>query len=138
MCTLALMIQILDANDAVSFFKCALNVRFLPRITPKRRGVMLTRTLLVSMKTEGCQVLSLNQVEKGHTSLLSALKFYFYSWLQINTEFTTGWAAASSSSFLHDVVKIEKSSAKNVITAWSLSEEPKLLMYNRNGNGTLR
>ena len=51
------------------------------------------------MNIVGFQVLSFDQVEKGRTSLLSALKFNFHSWVQISTEFTTDWTAASASSF---------------------------------------
>ena len=80
------------------------------------------------MKRAGCQVLPLDQVEKGHISLLSTFKFNFHSWLQINTELTADWAIASASSFLHAVVRIETSSAKRAITASSLREEAKLLM----------
>ena len=68
------------------------------------------------------------EVEKGHTSILSAFKFNFHSWLQINTELTADLAVASASSFLCAVVRIETSSAKRAITASSLSEEAKLLM----------
>ena len=67
------------------------------------------------------------EVEKGHTSILSAFKFNFHSWLQINTELTADLAVASAS-FLCAVVRIETSSAKRAITASSLSEEAKLLM----------
>ena len=76
----------------------------------------------------GSEVLSLDQVEKGHTSLLSAFKFNFHSWLQINMELTTVWAAASASSFLTVVLRVETSSAKRAITALPLSEEAKLLI----------
>ena len=50
------------------------------------------------MKIVGFQELSFDQVEKGHTSLFSAFKFSFHSWLQVTIEFTTDWAAASTSS----------------------------------------
>ena len=43
-CAVALMIRILDDNDAVTFFRCALNVRLLSRMTPRSQGVVLTRT----------------------------------------------------------------------------------------------
>ena len=79
----------------------------------------------------GFQVPLLDQVEKGHTSLLSAFKFNFHSWLQLTTEFTTDWALASVTSFLQALqalVKIETSLAKRAITASSLSEEAKLVM----------
>ena len=64
-------------------------------------------------------MLLLDQVEKGQTSLLSAFKFNFDSWLQITTKLTDDWAAASASSFLQAVVRIETSSAKKAITASS-------------------
>ena len=35
-CAVALMIQSLDDNDVVSFFKCTLNVRLLSRMTLRR------------------------------------------------------------------------------------------------------
>ena len=35
------------------------------------------------MKIVGFQELSLDQVEKGHTSLFSVFKFNFHSWLQV-------------------------------------------------------
>ena len=118
----------LDASDVVSFFKCALNLKLLSRITPRRRGVVLTRTFCLSIKIAGFQELSFDQVEKGHTSLFSAFKFNFHSWLQVTTEFTTDWAAASASSLLQAVVRIEASSAKRAITASSLSVEARSLM----------
>ena len=117
-----------DDSDAVSFFRCALNIRLLSRMTRRRRGVVLTRTFWVPMKILESEVLSLDQVEKGHTSLLPAFKFNFHSWLQIKIEFTTDWVAASASSFLWAVVRIETSSAKRAITASSLSGEAKLFM----------
>ena len=43
---------------------------------------MLTRTFWVLRKIVRFQVLSFDQVEKGHTSFSSVLKFNFYSWLQ--------------------------------------------------------
>ena len=46
---------------------------------------------------------------------MSAFKFNFHSWLQITTEFTTDWTAASASSFLIAAVRIETSSAKRAI-----------------------
>ena len=122
-CAVALMIRILEESNAVSFFRCALNARLLFKMTPRRQGVVLMWTFWVPIKIVGFQVLSLDQVEKGHTSLLSALKFDFHSWLQVTAEFTTEWAAASASSFLRAVVRIEMSSAKREITASSLSEE---------------
>ena len=79
------------------------------------------------MKRAGCQVLQLHPVEKGHTSRLSAFKFNFHSWLQINTELTAEWAVASACSFLRVVMSIETSLVKTAITASSLSEEAKLL-----------
>ena len=63
------------------------------------------------LKANKDQELLFDQVEKRHTSLLSVFKFDFHSWLQITTEFTTDWAAASVSSFLQTVVRIETSSA---------------------------
>ena len=80
------------------------------------------------MKRAGCQVLQLHPVEKGHTSRLSAFKFNFHSWLQVNTELTAEWAVASASSFLCAVVSFETSLVKRTITPSSLSEEAKLLM----------
>ena len=62
-------------------------------------------------------MLSFDQVEKGHTSLFSAFKFNFHSWLQVTTEFTTDWAAASASSYFRAVVRIETSSPNRAITA---------------------
>ena len=59
------------------------------------------------MKIVRFEALSLDQVEKGHTSFLPAFKFNFHSWLQIKMECTTDWAAASASSFLRAVVKIK-------------------------------
>ena len=50
------------------------------------------------MRIVGFQELSFEQIEKGYTSLFSAFKFNFHSWLQVTTEFTTDWAAASGSS----------------------------------------
>ena len=49
----------------------------------------------------------LDQVEKWHTSLFSAFKFNFRSWLQVTTELTTDWAVASAFSLLRAVVRIE-------------------------------
>ena len=69
-------------------------------MAPRRRRVMLAQIFRVPMKREGFQVLSLDQAEMGHTSLLSALKFNFHSWLQINTELPSDCTAASASSFL--------------------------------------
>ena len=80
------------------------------------------------MKILVIQVLSLDQVEKVHTSYLSPFKFNFHAWLQITTEFTADRASALASSFLRAVVRIEASSAKRAITASSLSEEAQLLM----------
>ena len=80
------------------------------------------------MKIVRFEAMSLDQVEKGHTSFLPAFKFNFHSWLQIKMECTTDWAAASASSFLRAVVRIETSSAKRAITASSLSGEAKLFM----------
>ena len=74
-------------------------------------------------------------MEKGHTSLLSAFKFNFHSWFQINAELTSDWTAASASSFLRIVVRFETSSAKRAITASLLHEEAKLLMQNRKTDG---
>ena len=39
----------------------------------------------------------LDQVEKGHTSLLLVFKFNFHSQLQIKSEFTADWAATAFS-----------------------------------------
>ena len=89
------MIHILDASEVVSFLICALKIRRLSKITPRRQGVVLTRTFRLPMKIDGFQELSLDQVEKGHTSLFSAFKFNFHSWLQVATEFTTDWAVDS-------------------------------------------
>ena len=80
------------------------------------------------MKIVGFQELSLNQVEKGHTSLFSAFKFNFHSWLQVTTELTTDWVVASASSLLREVVMIETSSAKRAITASLLSVVARSLM----------
>ena len=80
------------------------------------------------IKVVGFQGLSFDQVEKGHTSFSSAFKFNFHSSLQITTEFTTDWAAASVSCFLQAVVRIETSSDQRAITAPSLSKEAKSLM----------
>ena len=63
------------------------------------------------------QVLSLKQVEKGHTSLFSAFKINFQHWLKINTESTNDWEAASASSFVRAVVRIDMPSAKMATTA---------------------
>ena len=38
----ALIIQMLDVRDAVSFFRCMFNVKLLSRITPSRQSVVLT------------------------------------------------------------------------------------------------
>ena len=122
------MIRILDASEVVSFLICALKVRLLSKITPRRRGVVLTRTFRLPMKIDGFQELSLDQVEKGHTSLFSAFKFNFHSWLQVTTELTTDWAVASASSLLRAVVRIETSSAKRAITASLLSVVARSLM----------
>ena len=73
-------------------------------------------------------MLSFDQVKKGHTSLFSEFKFNFHSWFQVTTEFTTYWTAATASSFLGAVVRIETSSGKRVITASSLSVEARSLM----------
>ena len=123
-----LIIWILDVSDADSFFRCALFVKLLSRITQSRQGVLLTWTLCMLIKIVGFQELSFDQVEKGNTSLLSAFKFNFQNLLQITTELTTDWAPASASSFLRTVVRIETSSAKRAITASSLSKEAKSLM----------
>ena len=128
LCAVAPMIQILDESDTVSFFRCTLSGRLLLKMRPRRRGVVLTQTFLVPIKIVGFQVLSFEQVEKGHTSLLSGFKFNFHSWLQVTTEFVTDWAAASASFIVQAVVRIETSSAKRAIAASSLSEEAKLFM----------
>ena len=96
----ALIIRMLDASDAVSFFRCALKVKLLSGIIPRRRGVVLTRTFWLPIKIVGFQELLFHQVEKGHTSLFSTFKFDFHSWLQVKTELTTDWAVASASSLL--------------------------------------
>ena len=96
----ALIIRMLDTSDVVSFFRCALNDKLLSRITLRRRGAVLTRTLYLPIKIAGFQKLSFDQVEKGHTSLFSVFKFNFHSWSQVTTEITTDWAVASASSLL--------------------------------------
>ena len=121
---MALIIRVLDVNDSNSFFRCALNAKLLSRITPRRRGVVLTRTFCVLIKIVGFEELSFAQEEKGHISLLSAFKFNCQTLLQIPND----WEAASASSFLRAVVRIETSSEKRAITALSLSEETKSLM----------
>ena len=86
-CAVTLMIWRLVDKDVVSFFKYALNLTLLSwLLSLRRRGVTLTRIFWLSRKRAGCQVLSLDQVEKGHTSFLSAFRFSFHSWLQFNTE----------------------------------------------------
>ena len=89
---------------------------------------MLTQTFRLPMKIDGFQELSLDQVEKGHTSLFSAFKFNFHSWLQVTTELTTDWAVASASSLLRVVVRKETSLAKRAITASLLRVVARLLM----------
>ena len=125
---MALIIRVLDVNDSNSFFRCALNAKLLSRITPRRRGVVLTRTFCVLIKIVGFEELSFAQEEKGHISLLSAFKFNCQTLLQITSELPNDWEAASASSFLRAVVRIETSSEKRAITALSLSEETKSLM----------
>ena len=125
---LALMIHILDASEVVSFLICALKIRLQSKITPRRRGVVLTRTFRLPIKIDEFQELSLDQVEKGHTSPFSAFKFNFHSWLQATTELTTDWAVASASSLLQAVVRIETSSAKRAITPSLLSVVARSLM----------
>ena len=61
-CAVALIIRILDVSDAISFFRYALNVKFLSKITLRRRRVVLIQTFWVPMKIVGFQVLSLDQV----------------------------------------------------------------------------
>ena len=131
----ALIIRMLDASTAVSFFRCALNIKLLVRITPRKRRVVLTRTFWLPIKIVGFQEPSFDQVEKEHTSLFSALKFNFPSWLQITTEVTTDWEVVSASSLLRAVVRIETSSTKRVITVSLLSVEARLLMSNRKSRG---
>ena len=75
-----------------------------------------------------CQMLLLDQDEKGHTTLLSAFRFNFYGWLQLNAESITEWAAASASSFLRAVVRIKTSSANSAISASTVSEVATLLI----------
>ena len=91
---MAPIIQMLYVSDTDSFFRCALNVKLLSRITPRRREVVLTRTFCVFIKIVGFQELSCDQGEKGQTSLLPAFKFNFQTLPQITTEFTTDWVAA--------------------------------------------
>ena len=86
---MALIMQMLDVSDANSFFRCALNVKLLSRITPRIRGVVLMQTLCVSIKIVGFQEVSFDHIEKGHTSLLSEFKFNFHTRLQDTAEFTT-------------------------------------------------
>ena len=124
-----------NSCEVVNFLRCALKVKLLSRITPTSRGVVLTRTFWVSIKINGFQVLSFDHVEKGHTSLLSAFNFSFHSRLQVTTDDTTDWAAASASSFFWVVVRIETSSAKRAISASSLSEEAKSLTWKRTSKG---
>ena len=93
----ALIIRMLDVSDAVSFFRCALNVKLLSRITPRRRGVVLTRTFGLPIKIVGFQELLFDQVEKGHTSLFSAFKFNFHSWAAGLLDY---WLGRSFSIFL--------------------------------------
>ena len=102
-----------------------MNVKLLSRITPRRPGVgvVLTQTFCVSIKIVGFQELLFDQVEKGHTSLLSMFRFNFHTLLQITTKFTTDCAAASAYSFFTAVVRIEMPLAKRAITASLLSEE---------------
>ena len=80
------------------------------------------------MKIVGFQELLLDHVEKGHTSLFSAFKFNFHSWLQVTTELTTDSAVASASSLFQAVVRMETSSAKRAITASSVSVVARSLM----------
>ena len=54
------MLWSLGDNNVVSFFKCALNVRLLFRMTQRRRGVTLTQIFWLPMKRVSCQVLSLD------------------------------------------------------------------------------
>ena len=78
-----------------------------------------------------CQMLSLDQVEKGHTWLLSALRFNFHIWLQSNTELTTDWEAAL---YLPSCGKNQDVISKNTIMASSWSEDARVLMYNKKSN----
>ena len=80
-CAVARRIQRLCFKEAVNFFLWALNIRLLFRMVPRRYGVKLTQIWLLFMKRASCQVLLLDQVEIGHTSLLSAFRFSFHSWL---------------------------------------------------------
>ena len=68
----ALIIRMLDASEVVSLFRCALKVKLLFKITPRRRRVVLTWVFWLSIKIVGFQELLLDQVEKRHTSLFSA------------------------------------------------------------------
>ena len=110
----------LDVSDADSFFRYALNVKLLSRNTP--RSSVNADFLCVNKKSRIPGTV-FDQVEKGHTSLLSAFKNNFQTLLQITTEFTTDWAAVSAFSFVRAVVRIEKSSPKSAITTSSLSKE---------------
>ena len=47
---MALTIRSMDDKDAVSFFKCALNVRLLSRMTLRRLGVTLTQIFWLPMQ----------------------------------------------------------------------------------------
>ena len=132
---LALMIRILDACEVVSFLICALKVKPLSKITPRRRGVVLTQTFRLPIKIDGFQELSLDQVVKGHTSLFSPFKFNYHSWLQVTTELTTDWAVALASSLLRAVVRIETLSGKRAITASLLSAVARSLIQNRKSRG---
>ena len=125
-CAVSQRIGRLDFEEAVNYFICALNVR----MTPRRRGVWLTLKTL-SRKRAGCQMLSLDQVEKGHTWLLSALRFNFHIWLQSNTELTTYWEAAL---YLPSCGKNQDVISKNTIMASSWSEDARVLMYNKKSN----
>ena len=51
------------------------HVKLLSRMTPRRRGVMLTRIFWLVIKRAGWQVLSLDKVEEGHSSLLPPFRF---------------------------------------------------------------
>ena len=73
-CAVALMILRPDDKDVVSFFKCALNVRLLSRMTQRRNRVRSSPNFLWPMKRAGCQLKLPDQVEKGHTSVLLAFR----------------------------------------------------------------
>ena len=66
-------------------------------------------------------------MEKGNTSLLSASRFSFHFWIQMNMELSADFETTTASSFLRTVVGIETS---------LLSKEAKLLILNRTSSGT--